>query len=201
MRFRQEKEFTDMEGGGQQEFAKWSTHSAKMRSRMKTPADYRPWSSKAKLHGIPANARRAREEIELGYIHTDREAQRKARLKRNPVPYRPESIPKSLWCDFSQAVQRRPFGPLGTLTTSSWLYSYEQDVVIPGAAHLALHGYPKAVDLSAFGDAAEKRNSLARALMGESFALPSGAVALVCALLVQGAPWWHGASPFDGKRR
>lgn len=171
-------------------FQRWPVHSAQVRSRLKVPHDYRPWTPVATLSNVPKHTPRVIELLDIGFIHVQKEAQRLAHLKRNPIAYEPKALLKGYWADFSQAVQRKPFGPLGTLHTGSWLYSYEFDVGVPGIGHVALQGFPSNLDFSVFGEDLAAQHSAARKLMGESFSMPVAAQIVTAAFLTPGAPWW-----------
>jgi hypothetical protein len=187
----QADEFTAMERGQRSELQKWKVHSAQTRSKMKVPHDFRPWAQIAHFHGVPSGSERARELIEVGYVHVDKEAQRRANFKKNPQAYKPGTLIQGFWCDISQAVQRKPFGSLGVLHTNAWFYSYEHDIVLPGLFHVALNGFPSDLNWSMFGHSAISQHAAARQLMGESFSLPCGAQALTAAMLTKKAPWWE----------
>lgn len=191
-RYLEADEFKEMEAqqSRDQLFQKWTVHSAQVRSKLKVPHDWNPWTPNAELHCVPTHNKRVMQMLDIGYIQVLKEAQRQAGLKRNPKPYRPDLLVKDFWCDVSQAVQRKPYGPLATLHTNSWWYSYEHDILLPGLAHVAFHGFPSNMDWSDFGTEAQQ-NSAARHLMGESFSLPTASTVLMSLFLVRGAPWWE----------
>ena len=170
-------------------FRKWHSHSVKERSRLGMPHDQRPWTSHAALCGVP-QLDRVRDLLDVGYYRVLREAQLAALRKNNVQRYDPEALKATLWTDCSQAVQRKPIGPLHALHCNSYVYSHAQDLVIPGVGHFHLHGYPR-VDLSMFGDSDKDHAAAARQLMGESFSLPSGSQVLLAAILTARAPWWQ----------
>ena len=186
------EEFDEMEAenAAVMPFKKWVVHSAQVRSKLKVPHDWMPWSDVSELHGIPNTSRRAIELLNIGYIIVLKEAQRQATLKRNPKPYRPELLSRGFFADISQAVQRKPFGPLSTLHTNSWWYSYEHDIVLPGLVHVALNGFPSNLEWGVFGDTPQQQGCAARRLMGESFSLPVAATVVMAAFMTHGAPWW-----------
>jgi hypothetical protein len=167
-------------------FKKWETHTAAMRAKLKASADFNPWSARHDISGLPS---RVQQVINVGFIAQDNEALRKAARKRCPVVYKPDTIKNGLYCDLSQAVQRRPWGSMGTLLTGSTIYSYQHDVVIPGLAHPLMHGFPTSVDFSVFGEH-RLQVSAARRLTGESFSLPVAAQVIAAALYTPTAPWW-----------
>ena len=173
----------------EQSLRRWNVHSAQMRSKLRVPDDFRPWTTTASLHGVPP-VPRVRELLDLGYILVLKEAQRKALAKRNPVPYDPTAMLQGYWADLSQAVQRRPFGGLPTSHTHSFFYSYPAYLVLPGMAHSALHGFPQSLDWSCFGASAAAQSAAARQLVGEAWSVPCGAQAMVAAFLTSRAPWW-----------
>ena len=166
---------------------RWPFHTTSMRTKLKAPDDYHPWTSTASLHGVPSRSQRVRELLDIGYIKFLRQAQLEASSGK---PYDEKAVKRGLWSDCSQGVQRSPFGSFPTLTCSSYLYTYEYDLLLPGTAHMAAQGYPSTASLECFGNISSQCCA-ARHLMGEAFCLPSAAQALLAAFLLPGAPWWH----------
>ena len=140
--------------------------------------------------GVPKHLDRIQEVLGICYIKAIQLAQKRA-MNTHEV-YRPVRINNNLWCDCSQAVQRHPCTTsTPTLHQNTFLYSYEQDLMLPGTSHLAFQGYPSNISLEMFGECETTQGPVARALAGESWSLPCGAQALISALLSAQAPWWH----------
>ena len=89
------------------------------------------------------------------------------------------SLAKNLWGDPSQNVDRIPKKHkkgVGTLTTSTALYSFECDAVLSGAAGIQLMGWHRGA-----APMEQVSESTARNLAGDSFSVPLAAL-MQCAL-------------------
>jgi hypothetical protein len=96
------------------------------------------------------------------------------------------TLVKGLWCNPSQAVQRRPWTrEKGTLTTGSLWYSYERDTTLDGHDFMRLHGHPALIDV---GPLTEKD---LKELGGEGFSAPIVSVFVAALYYLPWADWWQ----------
>ncbi len=113
----------------------WRTHSAQLRAAECIPKSSRQWTSRphVTLSGVP----------DLPRLHDILDTCFAIAQKANPN--QPQaSIVRNLWCDLSQAVQRRPWSKgLRTAVQNSVNYSFQHDCVLSGAAHMRLLGWSK----------------------------------------------------------
>lgn len=96
------------------------------------------------------------------------------------------AVVRSLVCDTSQCVSRRPWGASVTcLTTCTELYSFRREGFVSGSGLLALQGIPTEVPTGEL-DSAEKANLAAEAMFA-----PNIASLLLGVFLNRAAPWWE----------
>jgi len=144
-----------------------------MRSRFNMASTYNPWtqpSGKAppKLTGTSKNPR-VLDVLNISW------GSRKPALRGFPW-----------WTDWSQMVDRKPWGTtVPCLTKSSRLYSFGDDESIGATSMLALQGWPmKEVVTSSL-----KESELAE-IAGEGMFLPNVATILMALYLSPTSPWW-----------
>ena len=103
-------------------WADWQNHSIKVRGDMGMSPDLHPWTSTARMLGVPRTPRYI-DMIEVGYFAW----LRKQRL-RDDVPAKP------MWVvDISQSVERRPWGETSNmLGQSSMPYCFWLDRILDG---------------------------------------------------------------------
>ena len=92
---------------GKQKCEKWLTHTAKLRDQMGVTTDYSPWTSRRglKLLGFP-DCDRARDLVNMAWADRIRKAKGRTDL---------ETLRSDYYVDLAQAVQRKPWGGLGTI--------------------------------------------------------------------------------------
>ena len=159
---------TGEKGKGQ---GKWQAQSRALRQEL--PEDIRhlrPWSLKARMQGL-SKSDRVCESLDLAFLFSWA-ARREAGL-----PCDDDSIVTDLFCDTSQALQRKPWGRMRTLCTSSACYSFSRDrLLLPCEALRSL----------GFGDCSFT-DSLSSAeitdVAGCGMALPSAALPAMSLLL------------------
>ena len=145
------------------------------------PAHAKPWSEQRgiKFHGLGKSAR-VLDCIDVCWQH------RRNQLGPNVLP---EQARLGLWCNPSQAVQRKPVTsspPL--LCQGTFPYSYEKDVCLSGRDALVCQGFPKdpgMAPLHAFSD------SEVRSLAGEAYFLPSMLSVAYPYFLNAKGTWWN----------
>ena len=93
-----------------------------------------------------------------------------------------------LWCNIGQEVSRLPVsrGNVPCLATSSLLYSFQEDRLLSGAAHMQLMGWPSNLCThEGFPTQADYR-----ALAGAAFSCPIAAILTSVLYSNPFAPWW-----------
>ena len=94
---------------------------------------------------------------------------------------------KGYFVDLSQALERKTFScqskALPTMTTSTLLYSYDQDAAVVGRDMLNMQGQPKAVVVP--GDI---KDHVLRDLAGEGMAVPCVGLIVWCLFLTRQFP-------------
>ncbi len=159
------------------EFARWQTHSAKMRGSLRLPADSRPWTGRvAFTAGGSYLTPRQLDVLDCAWAS-----------RRTEFPNKnTKQLAQGFWANVSQAVQRRPWGDMpATLCRGTVLYSFEHDVVLTGFAHLRLLGWPVSTPSRDQFTSSEVRD-----MAGEGFSVPIAALILHSAFCLPGAPWW-----------
>ena len=157
----------------------WKKHTAHLRSQRGFAAHgddgAHPWTSNHKMSGVPDNDR-FRDCIDVGYL-----------LARQSNPgLDSDDLVRGYWCDYSQAVQTKPFfrETLATTATSSAYYSYEHDLALPALTHLRLLGWPRSFGSSCTSNAI-------RSLAGEAVSIPIWSQILFIHYCNPWAPWWQ----------
>jgi hypothetical protein len=159
-------------------FARWNSHSAAVRAKHKLPKNSSPWTSRpqTQLRGVSSSAR-VEDTLNVAFS-----------IARNNMP--PESktsdVVKDLFCDFSQGIQRRPWGAMKTFCTSSMPYSFEGNRLISGYGGLRALGWPESCL-----DPAKTSMTMARDLCGDAFSLPNAAQVMFAVYGNPHAPWWR----------
>ena len=109
-------------------------------------------------------------------------------------------------CDISQSIQRNIILRLGTITTSTTLYFFGHDLVLPGKFFYLLSGYPRSLTWDVKGGATVSHRSLSRSkvkdgrprdtnrftreVVAKGYSLPCCALAHYALFLSRDAPWW-----------
>lgn len=101
------------------------------------------------------------------------------------------------FCDVSQGVKRKSWGPLHTLTTSAHVYSFKLKAFVSPLQKLGLHGYP--VGERCLDWESSSGNALSN-WAGEGMFLPCVGSLLLAYFLNPLAPWWN-ELPKSGKRQ
>jgi hypothetical protein len=158
----------------------WQQKSAHLRGQhgfaAHGDAGAHPWTSEAKLHGMPTS-HRVKDLLDVGYLLARKKKPTKSKLE----------LVTGLWADYSQSVHTRPFfdDGIGTLATSTTLYSYQFDCRVPGIWHLRILGW-----LLQFGRIGFSESEI-RSLSGESVSLPVWSQMLFAYYCNPWAPWWQ----------
>ena len=150
---------------------KWSQQAVSLRQQL--PWDLRnlkPWSKKARMQGLNKSARQC-EMLDLAYLHVQ------AAREEAGLGVTTKEIISDLFVDTSQALVRKPWGFLRTLTTSSAIYSFERDRLLLPHECLRMLGFS---DFS-FTDCLS--NSELSDAVGCAMALPSVALPALSLLL------------------
>ena len=95
----------------------------------------------------------------------------------------------SFWCNISQSHERKPWGSLGTLCSTSELFLFELDSMVVEELYWVLQGYPVPT---------LQPETLKSKIPAQSFFLPSVAVILAAFYLKPAAPWWTGGRETGG---
>ena len=133
------------------------------------------------LHGIPKHLARVRDLIDIAYTSVLVENSKKEEGHRLPE----DALAIGFMVDTSQSVQRQPWGyQIPTITTSTSLYSFELDMLLPPSALFRFHGFPTShqTTMSEYGQLS---------LVGESWSLPAMATAMYSFYLNAEGPWWN----------
>ena len=160
---------------------KWKQQADQIRKSF--PPDRRnshPWSSRARLQGLPKLAR-VQELVDIAYLTTE------TTLKSQGLPANSAEVTKGLCIDISQNVARKAFGPLRTHCCSSQTYLFAEDRIMLPHEALRLLGF--GYDQIACKNLSGKEVS---DLAGNAMAVPS--VTLVQMSLLHAA-FRHGALP------
>lgn len=153
----------------------WQRHSCDMRCKLGLTMDAHPWTGRpdVALRGVHRTPR-VLDVIDIAWatrIHAPPEHVRQA-----PQAKRFELLTNNFFVNTSQQNLRKAWGELGTIATSTELYSFELDRAILPEELLSLqgHGHPRVGSLSA----AEMRS-----VAGEGMMVPVLAAALYALML------------------
>ena len=171
----------------------WQNHSKKMREKWNLDETVKPWSStmngKHYFRGL-SNTPRNIDMLDLGYLWKNESITKSASRKRHRWAPKKEII-KGLFCNTTPEPGRSPFGEIGSISSSTSLYSFEEDRVVVPAEYFRFLGYD--LDMIASRLMTKQHQGLA----GEAIHLPSLAVIMISMLAVVQFPGlW--ASPEDG---
>jgi hypothetical protein len=162
----------------QKQFTAWRRHSANLRAKHNVPKDATSWTGRGgvALRGVP-HLPRIIDLIDTCFAVT------RATSASTDV----KTLTTGLWLDLSQDVSRRPWSRQGrTFTSSSLLYSFEHDAVLPGSAHLRLLGWPRTVAADHTFSDRELRK-----LAGQSYSLSTSALLNGIMFLNPFGSWWQ----------
>ena len=159
-------------------FARWQMHSADVRGTLQLPATATPYTGKSEISfGGHTMNQRQRDLLDCAFA---------ARRSDMPDTSTSTELRAGLWCDISQAVQRRPWGLRPpSICRNTCLYSYEHDVVLTGYAHMLLLGWPRG-----FAGREEFTSTELRDLSGEAVSIPITSIILQAYWCNPWAPWW-----------
>ena len=163
-------------------FAEWVAQSSKVRAEHGIPKHDKPWSQRRgiQMSGVPARPRVV-DLLDVGFA-----------LRQRALGHYATSaeLRRSYYCDISGSVERKPFAvhPF-VFRRNSFLYSYETDSVLSGAAQLEVMGWPRRL----LPSASVISDSEYRDLSGECYSVPIAAVLNMCFYCNPWGPWWHGA--------
>ena len=140
-------------------------------------SDKKPWTDFARCQGI--STPRQKELLDIGFLTSW--ASRRSRQE----PCSKRDIIEGLFVDVSQAIDRKPWGPLRTVCGGSQVYSYQKDRLLIPEELLRLLGFAT----SRWCHDANVSRAEVTALAGSGMALPS--VSLVCLSLMLAAAESH----------
>ena len=110
--------------------ASWKHQSGQQRRKLGLSADYDHWTTAPGItcHGIPANALRFHDSLDIGWGATVKKPENK---DKGTLELR-----KGLWNNLGQDIARITYGKPGTLTSTCLWFSYEKDVALDGVDHM-----------------------------------------------------------------
>ena len=161
----------------------WEKHVANVRSANRIPKSANPWTSRRgiQLRGVPATLR-VRQSLDTVWAVAMAQANHK-------IPA--EKLRENLWVDLSQDIVRMPLTPakrsrgFPVITTSSIIYSFQEDVTLSGRSNFLLLGHPPSrTSRQAFSEAK------LRDLAGEGFSVPYCALISFIMYSNPHGPWW-----------
>ena len=159
----------------------WRNQGSDYRESCNWPGDYAPLGSRPNIVSAKALTPRAMDIVHLGWATRLRwNASQQPRLTE-------DELMKDFFSDFSQSLQRKPWGNVSCLKRSSKYDSYEYDAVLRGEHHLRIQGFPKRLLLGDMPD------SSLRDLAGESFAARSVGAVFWAFFVIRSMPWWQQA--------
>ena len=165
----------------QKKEALWKADSAKMRCELKINADFAPWTSSARLQGLPKHNCRSKDLLDLAWV---------SRGKAMPSTTSSDEKARDFWADVSQGVSRKPWytGALWCATQTSLPYSFECDTVLSGYDSLRLMGAP--LDIAPTEGPYKLYDRDLRSLGGEAFSVPVVTAVCYAFWLNPHAFWW-----------
>lgn len=160
-------------------FKEWRKHSGKIHSAMGVSSNFKGWTGRpdVTLNGVPRTAR-CMDVLDMAWAHRLSLADRLASSS---------DLKADFWANVAQAVQRRPWGGPGTLTTNGVWYSFQRDTVLDGLDAMRLQGLPPS-------GLAGLSNSQKKELAGEAFNVPCMASFVAALYLQPFAEWWQAVS-------
>ena len=157
----------------------WRAHAARARDRLGVSAGWCDWTQSSTFNKGNFTER------ELDCIDTAWAA----RLASLSFGAPPSVAKKDWWVNPTQGVQRSPWSDsVPTLCRDTVLYNYEHNVVLSGADHLRLQGFPPG-QVSPCGSATA--DDADRDVAGEAFTLPCVTSVVYGFYLNPDAPWWR----------
>ena len=156
------------------EFKKWKVHSKDMRAKVKLAETLNPWSAKTQVVGAAALPR-ARDNLDVCYW----------KLRSCMPGMSADMVERDSWCHVSQSVERLPckMGMMPCLVANSLMYSYQENVVLSGIAHMRVIGWEE-------DDCAQLTDAEGRDLAGNAFSIPNATLVSACCVANPYAPWW-----------
>jgi hypothetical protein len=173
----------------------WELQSLSLRSMSKFSPSYKPWTSRPDTSVAKQLEPRASELLDICWAlqlknHRTSVLPGKGTGKNKHKAQSQSSVDtllrKSLFCDLSERVARKPWGPFRTLTQSCQMYSFEGDGILTPDQHMILQGMPSELDLSGLD------STHVRSLAGEAFSAPCVGSIIWALFLLPSAPWWTG---------
>lgn len=163
---------------------KWKVHSAVVRDRLRMGATSAPWTSQAKLTGLPDNAR-MRDVIDVAWG---------ARREAMPAGSTKSEMARNFFCDPTQSVSRTPWQEgLAAIAQGSMMYSFEKDLVLSGFDHLRALGIPE--DAAPGQGTVSFSDKQCRSLAGEAFGCPVVTTITYAFWLNPYGNWWPNPKP------
>ena len=141
-------------------------------------AAFNGWTGRAdvKLDGVP-QAPRVLDVLDCAWAH---------RLATHPRDATSAQLARGFWANPSQAVQRRPWGTPGCLTSSAVWYSFEKDTALDAEDCLRIQGLPTRIQRHGLSEAEAKN------LAGEAFSCPVATMFTAAWYYLPWGAWWEG---------
>lgn len=161
------------------ELRRWKEHAVNVRHEHNLPSRAQTWVSRpgVSLMAVPKTPR-ILETIDVCFAYM--------RSKDPQASFR--QVATSLFCDFSQSINRLPVRQrMPTPTTSATIYSYELDRVVSPWATLRFLGWP----CNLLGDSDSFPAAEQRRLSGNAFSVPISGMMSMLLYLNPHAPWWE----------
>lgn len=160
----------------------WRAQSLALRDEMQVSPEYSPYIGRVprpKLIGVLASARVC-DLLDLAEAHRIR-----------------HSIPAdNFFVDISQAVNRKPWGALRTLTTSCALYDFHREQMVAPLEFVALQGHPAKEWAEHYSQIHPR---VIQSMTGQAMFGPCVGLVMMAYFLNPHAPWWNDDE--DGQSR
>ena len=157
-------------------YANWRAKSAAARDNLGMSQHSEPWAGNSTGRAAAATER-VRNLLNVNWV--------RARRQHPAVPK--EELMKDLMVDWSQCILRAMplYKEWPTLTTSTTLYHYGEDSVVPSKAHMQVLGWPLARLAPCFSE------HDIRDLAGDGISLPLATVLSAAFFLNPYSEWWQ----------
>ena len=154
----------------------WRARSAELRTALGLPGASTPWTRRS-AGGLGFQLPPRQADILDVAFSARRDARPGAPLRE---------ITKDFWADLSQAVERRPWGPLRTICRNTLWYSFEHNCILSGHAHMLMMGMPRGTAPTALFKDVDLRN-----MAGEMFSIPIVTMLSFAFYCWPEAEWWR----------
>lgn len=170
------------DGASSTKSSRWKLESGRIREKLQISPSYSPWTSRASFEG-------------RGFSHTPRvldllNVVTAEYLSKDVAKRSVEKVMSGVILDISQSHSRKAhssrYGVCPCLTTSSLLYSSDDDSVLDAREHMLMQGHPKSMVIPLSMLTKSSRNL--RTLAGEGMALPCLGVCLAALLILKPIP-------------